>query len=525
MTALTRADRINIQRDLSSRSFADFLRMAWPHIDPEDYVHNWHMDCVGEHLEAIARGEIRRLLFNVPPGTSKSSAVSVFFPAWLWGPAGLPQFRFIGAAHEQTLATRDNLRTRRLISSEWYQERWPTTIMGDQNEKTYFENDKFGFRQSAAVKSMTGKRGHIVAWDDPISVEHANSETQRNTANRVFAETLQDRLVDKKKSAIVIMMQRVHVNDVSGKILAEDLGYEHVMLPMEFEPERRCYTALKPRHMASEPVTGRYHGPTQRWAIDGDDSAPKDLLEAVEGQERRTVYNQDKRTKDGEPLFEGRFPRSVIEADKKAMGSYAFAGQHQQRPVPRGGGMFNRTWFNPVNAAPAGTEWMRGWDLAATKKRTGNNPAFTAGVLIGRKPDGGFVVGHACRIQGTPGEAETLILHTAALDGKDVLGSLPQDPGQAGKSQAQYLIKQLAGYAYTATPESGEKEVRALPFAAQAEAGNVDIVVGPWNKAYLDELEQFPFGTFADQTDASSRAFNELAARPVHKTANVRFKL
>jgi len=511
---LNETDRLNIQRELSKRSLSDFIRMAWPVIDSERYEHNWHMDVVSDHLMAAHAGEINRLLINVPPGTSKSSAASVFFPAWLWGPAGAPHIRYIGASHEQGLATRDNRRTRLLIESEWYQRRWPTTITSDQNEKTNFENDRGGFRQSTAVASMTGKRGHFVAWDDPINPEGSSSDVTRETAVRVFQETLTSRLVSPRTSVIIVIMQRLHENDVAGHILASDLGYTHVMLPMEFEPLRRCYSVVKPTWREVEPVKARHYAQKQVWLIEGE-PVPADYPKEVENLPVQTVYPQDPRTEEDELLFKDRFPRDVVDRDKKTMGSYATAGQLQQRPVPRGGGLIKRHWFRIVPAAPIGTRWVRGWDLAGTNKKTA---AFTAGVLVGEKPDGGYVIGHATRLQGSPNEVERLILNTAADDGVEVHGSLPQDPGQAGKMQIQYLIGRLAGFVYTASPESGDKVSRAEPFAAQAEAGNVDIVKGDWNKDYLDELEAFPFGKFLDQVDATSRAFGHLISEPRYET-------
>jgi predicted phage terminase large subunit-like protein len=306
---------------------------------------------------------------------------------------------------------------------------------------------------------MTGRRGHTIAWDDPLSPEKANSEVGREEAIRVLSETVPTRLNDPKSSAIIVVMQRLHENDPSGYILASELGYEHLCIPMEFEPERRTTTKIG-------------------WT--------------------------DPRTHDGELLDPIRFPPSVIDRDKRAMGSYAWAGQMQQRPSPRGGGMFKREWFPVVAAAPAGCRWVRGWDLAATAS---DSAAYTAGVLIGRAMDGRFYIADARRIQGTAAEVERLIVNTATQDGEAVRGSIPQDPGQAGKAQSQYLIRQLAGYAYTATPESGDKETRALPLAAQAEAGNVMIVRGDWNGDFLDEMAGFPTARFKDQVDATTRAF------------------
>lgn len=621
---------------IDAQSLIEFLKLAWPVLEPgQPYIHGWHMDAMAEHLEAVKAGQINRLLINIPPGTSKSTITSVMFPAWLWGPAGQPSARIIGASHEQGLAIRDNRKTRILVESEWYQERWPVQITSDQNEKSFFETEKRGFRQATAVASMTGRRGdcltgdtlvmtengelpiknivndakscnvlsydrnterlvyrpiqavarrapkeiyrvhtscgvmvecsgdhkfytargyvearllssndlllravrhgiqkdgvstaqsgapwrggdflqsevldnshehkaregrpvlqhlrhenfpsereaavlgsvpqggvdqargaskgglracrmsgmrdgnnaevsqlhaevlfervqgerpfsqheggresglagrrrswplpsagsfanqqdalenirsgsarmrgvrqpgglddaphrsrheqqspgqfgddvqevsremaccgeakaatvsvamverlckkealydiqvadtrcffangilvhNCVIWDDPHSPEKAYSEKNRETTIRIFKETLPTRLVNPDRSAIIVVMQRLHEKDVSGHILSEDLGYDHLMLPMEFEPDRKCYTSIG-------------------W--------------------------EDPRTKEGELLFPERFPRDVVERDKRVMGKFAIAGQYQQRPAPRSGGIIERSWW------------------------------------------------------------------------------------------------------------------------------------------------------------------------------------
>lgn len=461
MRQLTENDVAAIEREFCKRSLSGFIRRAWRHIDPQPYIHGWHMDALAEHLEATARGEITRLLINIPPGTSKSTATSVFFPAWMWGPLGWTSARFIGASYEQGLAIRDNRRNRQLIESEWYQKHWPVRFTSDQNEKTYFENTERGFRQASAVKSMTGRRGDFVVWDDPLSPEKAYSEHEREIANRVFAETLPSRLIDPRKSVIVIIMQRLHEADVSGYILSRDLGYEHLCLPMEFEADRKCVTS---------------------------------------------IGFSDPRTQDGELLFPERFPSEVIERDKNVMGSFAVAGQFQQRPVPREGGMFKHHWFNVVSAVPAGTRFVRGWDLAASTK---SDSPYTAGVKIGKTPEGRYIIVDARRERvNTP---RAMIKATASQDGVECFISYPQDPGQAGKDQAKSIALDLAGYKFRSSPESGDKATRAEPLAAQCEAGNVDILKGAWNAAFLDEICAFPFGEFMDQVDAASRAFNEIA--------------
>ena len=187
--------------------------------------------------------------------------------------------------------------------------------------------------------------------------------------------------------------------------------------------------------------------------------------------------------------------------------AYTFAGQYQQRPAPREGGNFQRRWFGePVGAAPADAKRVRGWDLAASAAKGD----WTAGVLMARDKAGIFYVEHVERFRGSAHDVEQAIRNTAWQDGKQVHIRLPQDPGQAGKGQAEYLIRALAGWTVTAERETGSKETRASPFASQCEAGNVKLVAGPWNAAFLAELENFPMGAHDDQVDAAAGAFERL---------------
>ncbi|MGY2049581.1 phage terminase large subunit [Methylobacterium sp. JK268] len=455
----------SLDRIEAEESLIGFLRRAWATVEPgTPYCHGWPIEAICAHLEAVSRGEITRLLINVPPGLSKSLCVGVFWPAWEWGPANRPSLRTLAVSHRRALAVRDNLRTRRLVTSPWYRALWGDRVRlrRDQNRKERFETEAGGLREALAAGAITGARGDRVVLDDPLSAEDANSERVRETVGRWFLEAVPTRLNDPARSAIVVIMQRLHERDLSGLILSRDLGYEHLMLPMEFEAERACATRIGFR---------------------------------------------DPRREEGDLLFPARFPRAVVERDKAVMGAYASAGQFQQRPAPREGGLFRRHWFTPVRALPAGCRLVRAWDLAASLPRPGRSPAYTAGVKLARAPDGTFIVTDVRRAQLTPGGVVRLIRATAAEDGPACRIALPQDPGQAGKAQAQDLIRGLAGFDARATPESGDKLTRATPVSAQAEAGNLHLLDGAWNAAFLDEVASFPNGAHLDQVDALSRAF------------------
>ena len=254
-------------------------------------------------------------------------------------------------------------------------------------------------------------------------------------------------------------------------------------------------------------------GETLIWADD-----PKDLSEY-------TMVNEDRQTIPIPPKSATFIPakltdnRALMKADPGYMANLLSLPLVERERLLGGNwkiksadGIFKREWFSQfIPAAPANCRWVRGWDLAgSTQKKS----PWTAGVLIGEDTHGNYIVADSVRAQALAGGMRSLIKGTAATDGFGVKGSIPQDPGQAGKDQAQQLIKMLAGYEYSKSVETGDKEIRVGGFAAQAEAGNVILVEGEWNKAYIDELCSFPISKFKDQVDATSRAFNELVGAP-----------
>lgn len=462
---LNNADILAVEQELASRSLSEFVAMAWHILEPSnDYVHGWHTDVICDHLEAVTDGRIKRLLINVPPGTMKSLLVNVFWPAWEWGPKAMPAMRYIAASHAQDLAIRDNRKMRQLLESDWYQERWPTPLTVDQNAKVKFENVSTGFRQACAISSMTGNRGDRVILDDPHTVEAALSEALRETALRVFTETVPTRLTNPKSSAIVIVMQRLHEEDVSGYILANDLGYEHLMLPMEFEADRCCYTSL-----------GR----------------------------------ADIRTEEGELLFPERFPREVVDRDKKAMGAVAAAGQFQQRPAPRTGGFFEWDKINIVETLPEMKSFVRYWDKAGTE----GGGCFTAGVLIGLPVedwDDNIYIIHVVRGQWAAPKRERVIKETAELDGIGVKIWIEQEPGSGGLESAQSTVANLRGFPIKSECPTGDKVVRAEPYSVRVEAGDICLLRARWNEPFIGEHKTFPRGKYKDQIDATAGAFNKL---------------
>jgi predicted phage terminase large subunit-like protein len=443
------------------QTFSGFFREAWHVLEPATQLRwGWHMDGISQHLQAVTDGQITRLIINVPPGSSKSLEVSVAWQAYEWGPRGLQGNKFLSTSYELGNVTRDTRKTRDLILSEWYQTLWPVELV--RSGETSFANSRTGTREGVPFSSLTAKRGDRLTIDDPHSVDGAESDVEREKAVRRFIEGGQNRLNDQVKSAIVIVMQRLHERDLTGELLARELGYEHLMIPMEFEPERRCVTSIG-------------------W--------------------------QDPRSYDGELMDPVRFPREIVERELKAS-DYSYAGQYQQRPAPREGGMFKVDQIQIVESVPARAQMrVRGWDIAGSTRKTS---PFTAGGQLALC-DGIVYITDMKRARAEIDMAEKLISDTARDDGRAVLQDLPQDPGQAGKSQKFKLAAKLAGLNFQFSPETGTKEDRAIPFASMVNAGLVRMVKGPWNSALIEEMRNFPGSAYKDQVDSLSRAFTPIA--------------
>lgn len=452
-----------LEAERCRRHLRAYMAHAWPVLEPgTPFVPGFHLDAIAEHLEAITRGHIKRLLINMPPRHMKSLAVAVFWPTWEW--ITCPHRRWLFASYAQHLSIRDSLKCRRLIDSPWYQRHWGHVyrLTSDHNLKQRFENNRTGVRLATSVGgTITGEGGDRIVVDDPHNVQEADSDAVRTRTLHWWDQAMSTRLNDPRTGAFVIVMQRVHQQDLAGHVL-EQGGYEHLCLPAEFD-----------------------------------------------GRKTITVCGwQDPRTEPGAPLWPARFPAAELQGLKRQLGTYGTAGQLQQRPVPAGGGMFQRAWFRVVEAVPDTIrERCRFWDCAATP----GGGDWTVGVKIARTADERYIVEHVVRGQWSPADVQRIVRQTADLDGPAVRIREEQEPGSAGKSVIADRTRLLAGYDYQGVPATGEKTTRWRPFAAQAEAGHILLVRGDWNQAWLDEVSAAPFTAHDDQLDAAAGAFSELA--------------
>jgi predicted phage terminase large subunit-like protein len=456
--------------------FSEFVKAVWHIIEPGTPLKwNWHLDAMCDHLEAISRGKLKpRLIINVPPGSSKSTIVTVLWQAYEWGPLGRRHLRYVSTSFDLANVKRDTEKTLTVVQSEWYQSLWPEVEMVRKGVQS-FSNTDMGTRLGVAFKSVTGKRGDRLVIDDPHSIDGAESETERDKATRRFVEGGLNRINDWETSVIVVVMQRLHEEDLTGVLLARDFGFIHLFIPMEFEPGRRCSTPLQ----------------------------------VPDGAGGKTDWT-DPRSYEGELMDPVRVPPAAI-ANIQLSGDYMYAGQYQQRPAPREGGMFKADQIGIVDHCPAGGVTVSGWDLAGSKRK---KSPYTVRVLMTRV-GGDIYIRDVQRRRLNPTEVERMIVEVSTEDRNrvpDVLISLPQDPGYGGKAVKWRISELLLGFHYRVTPETGAKETRAEPFAAQVGAERVFMVKGDWNSDYREELRNFPSASLKDQVDASSRAFLELVS-------------
>ncbi len=463
-----------------------FIELSWSVLEPKRrFQGGWHIDAICDALTAVTDGFIKRLLMCVPPGAMKSLTTDVFWPAWEWGPKDLPAMRYVSASYSQDITVRDNRRTRTLITSDWYQSLWGDrfTLVSDQNAKTRFDNDKTGFKIATSVGGMgTGERGDRFIVDDAHNVKDGESDAKRGEAVLWMMETVPTRVNDPTDSAIVVIGQQVHDQDVPNEIMRRELGYTTIILPMEFEPERKCIVYM-----------------------DGFEF-------------------EDPRTQDNELLWPARMTREVVERDKKAMGPYAVAGQFQQRPAPRGGGLFKRIWWRfyqtdkptrpmevdlaPAVILPKDFDWVV-MTVDATFAKTAKGSRVGLLVIGGKGADRYILENRTRPMTFTETCNEIILLRKAYPNCTRVLIERKAN-GEAIIDSLHSKVSGLIGI----NPEGG-KEARAGAMQPQVEGGNVYLPEGAfWLEEFITEFALFPSTAHDDQVDALSQALNYMSASP-----------
>jgi predicted phage terminase large subunit-like protein len=457
------------------RTLRLFLAAAWTQVEPSTpLAEGFHLDLICTYLQAVADGRIQRLLINIPPRYGKTLLASVVFPAWLWLTA--PGTRFLTASYGIDLATRDSLRMRRLVESDWYQTQWTgrVRLVDDQATKARFENRHGGARVSVSVGGpATGEGGDIVILDDPLKIDHAHSAVHRQGVVDWFDHTLSTRLNHPHTGAIIVVGQRLHEDDLFGHLIRRG-GWTHLCLPAEYDPDH-------PYRCADDP-----------------------------------------RTTPGEPLWPQQWSPHALAELKTHLGGYATAGMLQQLPAPSSGGIFQRScwqWY-PPGAPPRFDRILQSWDLAFTDTPTAD-----------------FVVG---QVWGLCGADRYLLHQTRdRLDFTATLAAIRAQtrwvdhhhPGHHahaivieraanGAAVANVLQHEIAGLRAVAV--EGDKVNRAHAVTPQIEAGNVYLPGAPntegtnydrtrtsrWVQDLVDEAAAFPNAAHDDQVDALTQALH-----------------
>lgn len=490
--AARRLETIRI-KDRCEGSLMDFAEFMWPVVEPNNkFIRGWVLEAICEHLEAVTAGHIRRLLINVPPGFTKSLMTDVFWPAWEWGPKKMPWLRYVCASYSSHLTERDNLRARNVIMSDRYKRMWGDVFQVSNSlfTKVQFANDATGWKLATSVGGIgVGERGDRFLIDDPNNTMEMESTTVRDTTNMWFTEVVPDRLNSQERSAIVVIQQRLHEGDVSGTALTREMGYVHLCVPMEHDVKRHCITVL---------------------GVDDN------------GDE---VVWEDPRVADGELAWPERFPPYIVEELKRDKTPYAFAGQYQQSPVPRGGAIIKEDYWNTWESDkfPPFEYILACLDSAFTEKQENDPSALTVwGLWRDEAGNPKLMLMHAWREWLEFNALVTKVITTCTRDNQKTLeeARFPVDrliieAKANGLSAAQEIYRLTSasgrfGVQLIDPTKYGDKVARCYSIEHLFHDG---LVYAP-DKAYADmvirECALFPKGSRDDLTDTVSMSLRYL---------------
>jgi predicted phage terminase large subunit-like protein len=476
-------DRIGLQREIGLRGgLSDFVRMGWSQVESVPLIGGWHLDEICAHLEAVSKGQIKRLGIAVPPGMTKSLTVSVFWPVWDW--IRRPELKWMFSTFDAELARRDSLRARQLLRSQWFNERWGEEVALDespdkQQTMGVYHTTGGGFRFSSSVGGRaTGWHAHRQVVDDPTKPKDVQQggDAAREALERTWLwwkGTMASRKADPHDFARVIIMQRLHEDDLIGRCIAEG-GWELLCLPMRFEPDRKC----------------------------------------------KTMVGGDRRTQDGELLCPARFNEEAVTLAEREMGSLVAAAQLQQRPAPAAGAVFKREWLlKEWRELPASASLIQSWDCTF---KGADNSDYVVGQVWAHSGASYYLVDQVRAKMDFP--ATVAAIKSLSKKWPRAVAKLIEDKAN-GPAVISALQKEVPGMV-AVNPEGG-KEARANAEAPLFEAGNVyvpapDAMVGgvPVNATWLhdwrEEMAVFPRGRNDDQVDTTTQALCYMRAKSVN---------
>lgn len=484
-------DPLDLIRHTCRMSFRYFVRHFWDQVPgAAPLIWNWHMDELCVRLQEVAERVflglpvLHDLIFNVPPGTSKSTICSILYPAWIW--TRMPSARILSASHTNDLVMDLATKARAVIIGERYREYFPEIeLTGDQDVKTYYRNTLGGDRYTCTVsgRSPMGFHAHFHLCDDLIDAKRAMSQVELIEARQFLTEILPTRKVDKAVTPCILIMQRLCPGDPTDVMVEAS----------QKEGAAPCYRITLPAEESDKvfpaELRGRY--------VDG-------LLDPK------------------------RLSKAVLKRERARMANHAYEAQYGQNPVPPGGSMFKPAGFiRFVRSSPYECKRVFAVDRAATH----NGGCATAGVLLAKGPDGRCYIEDVMWGQWEPDERNDRIV-AAMLRYRRRYGKheprclIEMERGSTGLESFRGIARRLAGFKVTELSVTGSKDVRAEPWADYVASGNVYIVdngqsegLGSpgWDvQGFIDEHIRFRpevgkrLGGFKDRVDASSLGFNYL---------------
>jgi predicted phage terminase large subunit-like protein len=453
--------RLRLRTDLST-----FIHRTFQTVAPaQPYLYNWHIDAMAWHLEQCAIGAIKRLVITLPPRYGKSICASVAFPAWVLGQD--PSKRIICASYSENLAGKHAGDCRTVMESDWYRSVFPDTRIGrDKNTELNYVTTRQGYRYSTSVGgTLTGRGGNLIVVDDPINPEGAMSEAKRSAVNDWFDSTLYSRLDSKRDDVIILIMQRLHVDDLAGYVMTRE-HWTYLNLPAIADSEQRIQIGDSQFHT-------------------------------------RQV---------GDLLHEEREPREVLERLKVTLGSFNYHAQYQQRPVPLEGEIIKWNWFQFFDARPPrvpNDRIIQSWDTASKANELNDYSVCTSWLVQKNR----YYLFDVLREKlDYPRLKRRVIDHASIHNASSVLiedkgsgTSLVQDISQENTSGIPNPIGIL--------PE-GDKITRMSAQSAKIEGGQVYLLnQASWLGDLQAELLQFPHGRNDDQVDSISQFLNWIDRR------------
>lgn len=450
------------QFETNDISLRDYIKKAWPIIDGSKYIHNWHIDCLAEHLEALYERQIKKLIICIPPRMGKSQICSVAYPTWVWTKD--PSTQIYTASYSKELCDRDAWRSRLLIQSSWYQQHWGDlfTLAQDSNRKNFYHNDKSGYRLALSTQSgSTGHGYHLLIIDDPHKATDVTSRAKREAVINWYTDAMSTRANDSNAIQIVIG-QRLHHKDLIG-FLIEQGDWEIIKLPMEYVPTTH--------------------------------------ITAIGWKDPRTIPR--------ELLFPKRFSREDVDKLKINLRTPSnIAAQLQQEPTPEEGSIIQRNWIKHYSIKPKNYDrYILSFDFSMGGDIVSTDNSYAAGVVILEADDNYFVVDSE-RVQSNFSD-QIRLAERLYNRHKNYLSHIIIEAEAAGKAIESILKEKIKDVNLVLfKPNQLNDKIHRLELCLDLfENGRVifpdqEYLYARWYVEFVDELLKFPKAANDDQVDA-----------------------